>query len=92
VIGQVGIAGPVALAPARLHALLGDRVPALSSLAIAEHIAARTGGAPTLLRCRLLTCELTDSQRERGALASGIAADAERMGMRGVAVAANALI
>ncbi len=92
VIGQVGIAGPVALATARLHALLGDRVQALSSLAIAENIATRTGGAPTLLRCRLLACELTDSQQERGVLASGIAEDAERMGMRGVAIAARALV
>lgn len=91
VIGQVGVAGPVALATARLHALRGDRVRALSALARAEDIAAHTGGVPTLLRCRLLACELAEAPADRRALAGGIAEEAERMGMRGIARAAGAL-
>ncbi len=58
VIGQVGVAGPVALATARLHALAGQRDRALADLACAERIARRTGAAPTLQRCALLAREL----------------------------------
>lgn len=87
VIGQVGIAGPVALATARLHALRGDTDRALADLAAAEDVATRTGGAPTLLRCRLLRCELSPDP----VAARTLADDAQAVGMRGVAEAASAL-
>jgi hypothetical protein len=91
VIGQVGLAGPVGLATARLHALRGDRHSALDDLATARAIAERNGGAPALLRCRLLDCELTESASERAGSARRLATDAEAAGMSGVAAAARAL-
>ena len=92
VLGQVGLAGPVALATARLHALRGDRSRALEDVALARGIAERSGGAPTLLRCRLLECELTESDSERASLAHLLAADAATAGMSGVGQAAEALL
>lgn len=89
VIGQVGLAGPVALATARLHAAIGDVEQARADLATARALAERTGGAPTLLRCRLLECELSDSSSQRAAAAATLAADAERAGMHGVATSAR---
>ncbi len=83
--------GPVALATARLYALLGDRNCALADLAAAEDIAVRTQGAPSLLRCRLLRCELTAPEPERQAAARALAADADALGMRGVADLARQL-
>ncbi|AFM16232.1 putative transcriptional regulator [Mycolicibacterium chubuense NBB4] len=91
VIGQVGLAGPVALATARLHALGGDRRRALEDVAMARGVAERTGGVPTLLRCRLLECQLTESAAERAAAARRVAGDAAALGMAGVARAAEAL-
>jgi DNA-binding SARP family transcriptional activator len=91
VIGQVGLAGPVALATARLFALLGDVDRTRADLAVARVLAERTGGAPTLLRCRLLECELTASPAERSAAARALAADAAAAGMAGVAASARAL-
>lgn len=82
VIGQVGLAGPVAHATARLRFLLGE--PAESDLATAVALAQRTGGAPTLLRCRLL-------QLQMGGDAGNLEDDARRMGMLGVADAAARL-
>ena len=92
VIGQVGMAGPVALATARLHALRGDRPRAVQDLAAATSIAERTGAAPTLLRCRLLDCELAKPGAARAAQAEALAAEAEALGMAGVAAAARALL
>ncbi|MBI5340868.1 MAG: AAA family ATPase [Mycolicibacterium rufum] len=91
VIGQVGLAGPVALATARLHAVLGESDRARGDLATARALAERTGGAPTVLRCRLLDCELTESSAERTAAARALAAEARAVGMDGVAAAAEAL-
>ncbi|MEH3140447.1 MAG: BTAD domain-containing putative transcriptional regulator [Mycobacterium kyogaense] len=91
VIGQVGLAGPVALATARLHVALGDVDPARADLTTARALAERTGGAPTLLRCRLLECELMAASAQRGAAASALAVDAERAGMHGVATSARLL-
>ncbi|MDO3635009.1 BTAD domain-containing putative transcriptional regulator [Mycolicibacterium arseniciresistens] len=91
VIGQVGSAGPVALATARLHALLGDRGLALAALAQARDIAARTGGTPSLVRCRLLECELDQPGPQRSAAAREVAEQARRLGMRAVAEAADRL-
>ena len=90
-IGQVGVAGPVALATARLHALRGDRTAALADLAVARAVAERTGGVPSMLRCRLLECELTESAAQRVAAATVLAADAEGIGMAGVAAAAQGI-
>ncbi|MGE2736345.1 BTAD domain-containing putative transcriptional regulator [Mycolicibacterium vaccae] len=90
-IGQVGVAGPVSLATARLRALCGDRVGARRDLAVARAIAERTGGLPTVLRCRLLECELTDPTPERNRAAEALAADAEALGMIAVASAARGL-
>ena len=92
VIGQVGLAGPVALATARLFALLGAVAQAREELAVARALAERAGGAPTLLRCRLLECELTVSPAERSAAAAALAADAAAAGMAGVAASARALL
>ena len=73
VIGQVGIVGPVALATARLHALFGDDAAARRDLSLAEGIARRGGGVPSLLRARLLACELDgqERRRRRGGACSG---------------------
>lgn len=90
-IGQVGHAGPVALATARLHALRGDRARALADLAIAEDIARRTEAKPTLLRCALLACQLDDEGPTRRQAAAKLAADAEAMSMRGIAAQAREL-
>jgi DNA-binding SARP family transcriptional activator/DNA polymerase III delta prime subunit len=91
VIGQVGVAGPVALAIARLHALLGDADAALAEVARAEAIAEKTAAAPTLLRCRLLRCQVAPAGPDRRAAAQAIAADARALGMAAVARAAQAL-
>ncbi|KGI70727.1 ATPase AAA [Mycolicibacterium rufum] len=91
VIGQVGLAGPVALATARLHAVLGDVARARVDLVTARALAERTGGAPTVLRCRLLECELTESPTERAAAAQALAGDAAAAGMDWVAASAHAL-
>lgn len=87
VIGQVGLAGAVAFALARLHALVGDHDAARAALATATDLAQRTGGEPTLLRCRLLAVELgvDDGVRDVGD-------DARRLGMLGVAEAARRLL
>ncbi len=86
-IGQIGVAGPVALATARLHFLVGDAASARRDLAVAAEIARRGEGVPSLLRIRLLACEL-----DGGAGAGALAEDAERLGMRGVAAAARGLL
>jgi hypothetical protein len=91
VIGQVGVVGPVALATARLHALLGDAERALADLEVAEEIAARTGAVPTLLRCRLLRVELAPPGAARQEAGRVLAADADTLGMRGVAERARQL-
>ena len=84
VIGQVGVIGPVALATARLHALLGDTDAARCDLEHARQIAQRGGGVPSLLRCRLLARQLDPDARD-----DDLAADAQRLGMHGVAAAAR---
>jgi hypothetical protein len=92
VIGQVGIAGPVALATARLRTLLGDRDGARADLDRAVDLAKRTGGAATLLRCALLSAEWTDEPAARLAAARDVVAEARRLGMSGVAAAAERLV
>ncbi|WP_234807602.1 BTAD domain-containing putative transcriptional regulator [Mycolicibacterium bacteremicum] len=90
VIGQVGLAGPVALGTARLHALAGDRDRAREHLARARVIAGRTGGKPSLVRCDLLDAELADPPR-RAELIARVVAEATRLGMTGVAATAREL-
>lgn len=91
-IGQVGMVGSVDLALARLFAALDCEPEARDALGEAEDQARRTGGRPTLLRCRLLAAEL-DARlgRDVRADAAEVAADADRLGMAGVAAAARAL-
>jgi hypothetical protein len=90
-IGHIGVVGPVALATARLHAVLGDEVGARENLARAEAIAMRAGGAPTVLRCRLLACQLSADRPDAASTARALAEDAQRLGMRTVAEAAHRL-
>ncbi|MGW0161864.1 BTAD domain-containing putative transcriptional regulator [Mycobacterium sp. NPDC003323] len=84
VIGQVGIAGPVALATARLHALRGEVAKAHAHLSVARALAERTGALPARVRCDLLECELTAGAR-RAELAAAVHTEAGRLGMAGVA-------
>lgn len=91
VIGQVGAVGPVALATARLRALAGDRDGAEEDLERAVAIAKRTGSPPTLVRCALLSAELTEDPAQRRAAAAEVAAEARRLGMAGMAEAADGL-
>lgn len=92
VIGQIGVAGPVALATARLRALTGDADGARVDLDVARDLAARTGGAPSAVRCALVSAELIDDPGERAEAAAAVLADAEALGMLGVVKAASRLL
>ncbi|WP_457920775.1 BTAD domain-containing putative transcriptional regulator, partial [Mycolicibacterium vanbaalenii] len=81
VLGQVGMAGPVALATARLHALRGDTRRALADVTVARQIAERSAGVPTLLRCRLLVCQLAEPSADRAADAAALATEADSVGI-----------
>jgi len=85
--GQVGVAGPVGLAVARLHLLLDDRDAARRHLAVATRLAERAGGVPSVLRCRLLALQLDPDPMA----ARTLAVEAEERGLRGVAQEAAAL-
>lgn len=84
--GQTGNVGVVALAVAHLQALLGQhdaaRVALAEARAIAEHGASRS----TLVRCRLLEAQLDDAGP---VVFAAIAADAEALGMLGIAAEAR---
>jgi hypothetical protein len=88
VIGQIGVVGPVALATARLRWLLGDRAHAARDLESAREMGRRTGAVPTLVRCDLLAAELAESEAQRRALATDVAARADRLGMNTLRAAA----
>ncbi|MBU9764112.1 AAA family ATPase [Mycobacterium sp. TNTM28] len=90
-IGQVGHAGPVALATARLHALRGDRERALIDLGRAEDIARRTEAKPTQLWCALLRCRLTEDGPSRREAARQLLAEAQELGMAGLVVRVSLL-
>jgi DNA-binding SARP family transcriptional activator/DNA polymerase III delta prime subunit len=91
VLGQVGHAGPVALATARLHALRGDHERALADLTRAEAIAYRTGAKPTQLWCALWRCRLDEDGPQRRETARRLATEAEALGMAGLAARALTL-
>ena len=61
-------------------------------MASARGIAERSGGVPTLLRCRLLECELTEPGPGRSAVARTLASDAAAVGMSTVVQAARTLV
>jgi hypothetical protein len=84
--GRAGVVGPVALAIARLHVLLDEREPARRALAQALDLAERTGGAGSIVRCRLLAAQLDVAD---GPVFESIALDAEALGMRQVAAQAR---
>lgn len=56
-VGQVGCVGPVALALAELHYLLGDEAVGDEMLHLARQMSVAGGGLPSELRCRLLAAE-----------------------------------
>ncbi|MCE0537941.1 AAA family ATPase [Kineosporia rhizophila] len=57
-IGHVGVVGPVSLALARLHHLLGDDGSARRQLATAVLVSESQGGGPSLQRCRELAAQI----------------------------------
>jgi hypothetical protein len=91
-LGQAGLAGPVALAMARLHAALGDRDRARPLFAKAQCVTRRNGGKPWALRCALFECELEESPASRRRRARDIVDAAEELGLQGVARRASALL
>jgi tetratricopeptide (TPR) repeat protein len=87
-IGQVGGMGPVALALGRLRRVLGedDAAKALLERALAE---SRRGDAPpSVLRCRFELALGEPPSPARDAELAAIAAEAEQIGMRGLAAPA----
>ncbi|MFE4499784.1 BTAD domain-containing putative transcriptional regulator [Rhodococcus sp. NPDC056743] len=84
-VGHVGELGSVAEASARLHALRGRAEQASTLLDQAEKIAAGSGGAPTLLRCRLLRAQLQPPSSERDRELAAIAAESKDLGMTDIA-------
>ncbi len=87
-IGQVAVIGTVALACARLHALLGSDARARELLAQAEGIAQRARGRPELLRVRLELALLDGDDAELAA----VAREAGRVGLAPVAARARAAL
>lgn len=88
-VGQITVLGPVDLGRARLLALLGRGDEARAALAAATALAERERGRPSLVRSRLLAAQLQDPGRARGASLDAVAAEAEQLGMAGVARAAR---
>jgi DNA-binding SARP family transcriptional activator len=86
VIGHIGVVGPVALATARLRALTGDTAGAHTDLDAARTLAERTGGVPSLVRCALLSAQLTGDPA-----VTTVADEARTLGMLGVVKAADNL-
>ncbi|MGK9272930.1 AAA family ATPase [Williamsia muralis] len=84
VIGQLSSVGPVDLAIARLHMLLGDTAAATEAVALAAEVADRNGGQPTVLRCRLLQWQLRPPAERHLDELDGIGARAAEFGMAGL--------
>ncbi|PXW35416.1 UNVERIFIED_CONTAM: SARP family transcriptional regulator [Williamsia faeni] len=83
-IGQLGNVGPVALALSRLYLLTGNLTAARESVAVAAGIAERTGGLPTLLRCRVLGVRLRPAGDLLATELDDLERQAEKLGMAGV--------
>ena len=90
VVGQLTMVGPVSLALARLHHLLGDDRTARRELAAATELAVRSGGRPSQLRCRLFAVELDGPRAGDDLLV--LADEADAAGLDGVAAGARALL
>jgi hypothetical protein len=88
-IGQVGLVGCVAHPLARLRLLLDDVEGARELNEAAARLAWRTGGAPQLLRCRMLRVELGD---EPPAVLAEIAEEAAAIGLDALAASARAAL
>ena len=93
--GQCGVIGPVALAMARLSRLLGDHSAARGHLDRAIAVAQRSGGAGSLVHCRLeaaawaaADCSITPQLRQE---LVAIAREADERGMSGLARRAREL-
>lgn len=87
-LGQTAQTGPVDLALARLHALVGDRDAASEALERARRVASSGGGRCALLRCRLLAAEMDGASADE---LIAIAKEADDIGMSAVADRARGL-
>ncbi|HEY9314878.1 BTAD domain-containing putative transcriptional regulator [Williamsia sp.] len=83
-IGQLGNVGPVGLALSRLYVLTGNPTAASESVAVAAGIAERSGGRPTLLRCRVLDLQLRGAGDRSADEFDELERQAEELGMAGV--------
>jgi DNA-binding SARP family transcriptional activator len=78
-VGQVGCVGPVDLVLAQLHYLLGQDADGDSALSRARELCESTGGAPDLLRCRLVAAARLPAGARRDAELADIEKRAGRM-------------
>lgn len=90
-IGQLAAVGPVGLALARLHMLIGNESAARESVAAATRIAERSGGTPSLLRCQALDWQLRRPGERRPNELTDLAERARALGMIGLAHEVDAL-
>ncbi|WP_228461663.1 BTAD domain-containing putative transcriptional regulator [Gordonia spumicola] len=91
-VGQVGCVGPVDLALARLHFLLGDDAAGDAALLRARALCEKGDSPSGLLRCRLLAASRLPVGGPRSAAVSVIASDARLLGLPRVESAARALL
>jgi len=88
-VGQVGCIGPVGLVLAQLHYLVGDDAAGDSALAQARALCESTGGAPDVLKCRLVAAARRDGGALRDAELADIEARARRLELSAVVAAAR---
>ncbi|MGV9671146.1 BTAD domain-containing putative transcriptional regulator [Gordonia sp. NPDC003504] len=91
-LGHVGCVGPVALALAELHYLVGDEKRGYDALVTAHQIARQGRGVPSTLRCRLLAAQLQPPSTERSEILAEIEFRSRSLGMTQVAATAGALL
>lgn len=84
-LGQVGCVGPVALALAELHYLIGDDDRGYEALRTAYDIARTGRGVPSMLRCRLLGLRRQAPSEARSAALAEIEFRARSLGMQQLA-------
>ncbi|WP_018178982.1 BTAD domain-containing putative transcriptional regulator [Jongsikchunia kroppenstedtii] len=89
-VGQVGCVGPVDLVLAQLHYLLGQDADGDEALKRARELCEYTGGAPDLLKCRLVAAVRSDLGPGREAELVDIETQAGRMELSAVVDAARA--